>query len=164
MFCAYAYGKVIRITIKYCVVLQKIHAIVLITMITLKRLHKKAEGIFSILFVDGSQFYTLEHSFLQPDGGYDAILQPRIYTCQLGEHQLKHDPTPFQTYEVTGVTGHWGVLFHVGNWNKDSDGCILVGSNIDLTGVPPMITHSEIAFKSFMTLMNNVDSFTLNVM
>lgn len=114
------------------------------------------DGVFSVLH---DRFQTLEHSY---------NLLPKIpngtYTCVRGMHRLHGMTEDFETFEVTGVEGHSNLLFHVGNYNEDSEGCILVGEQVGqkLNG-GKMITNSKVAFKQFMGLQAGVDSFTLVV-
>src|SRR5437867_2592906 len=122
----------------------------------------KKEGIFGRLKdVNGRrEWFTLEHSFHQEDDdGYSPKLPVGSYKCVLGTHHLHSNPEPFQTYEVTGVPGHTGILFHVGNYNNDSDGCILVGKQFE--GV--MVSSSRVAFAEFMDFQTGTEAFNLVV-
>lgn len=122
---------------------------------TLTRKDFTPDGIFSELTDDKGKvaFITLEHSFDNKPKLYDGV-----FTCVRGTHRL-HDNIPFSTFEITGVQGHTGILFHVGNYNKDSNGCVLVGMNRQ----DSMITHSVIAFSKLMSFLESVDTFTLTV-
>lgn len=117
-------------------------------------------GIYGTLTSDDQTFScaTLEHAFPQDDGSYAPIIQPGTYTCTLGTFTLENYP-PGQYYQIMNVVGHTDVLIHFGNYNKNSDGCILVGAE----RVGNMITSSDATFAKFMELMNNTDSFTLTV-
>lgn len=125
---------------------------------TLKLIRRecKADGIFSDLCAEnGVKLYsTLEHS-------YDC--KPKIpngtYTCVRGKHRLHGMTEDFETFEITGVEGHQGLLFHWGNWQQDSSGCILLG----LSRSGDMILHSREAFADFMEGLKGLDSFTLVV-
>ena len=101
--------------------------------------------------------HTLEPLFPSEGGG-----EPKVplgeYQCVRGVHNLAHGD-PFETFEVMHVPGHWGILFHSGNWRKDSDGCILVGEEI----ANNMLRQSRLAFLNFLTRLNNIDSFYLTV-
>lgn len=123
-------------------------------MLTLRRKEWKSDGIFSELCAgDEVLFQTLEHS-------YDC--KPKIpngtYTCVRGMHALSSGP-PFVTFEITGVDGHKGLLFHCGNANRDSEGCVLVG--MERSG--DMILKSREAFANFMHMLEGVKSFQLTV-
>lgn len=118
----------------------------------------REDGIFSELMKDGKVIaHTLEHSFNMkpkiPDG---------TYMCRRGIHKLEN-LKPFETFEVCGVSGHTGILLHIGNWNKDSDGCILVGSGIAQSPQGQMVTGSKQAFADFMDLCEGFQSFALEV-
>lgn len=131
----------------------------------LKRNTYSEDGIFSTLTDTNNQvlFYTLEHAYLQPDGTYEPKIPPGTYTCQRGQHQLHGMIQPFSTFEVTNVRGHVGILFHTGNINSDSDGCILIGSDWGSVNHVTAITGSKVALAKFMALQDGVDSFTLVV-
>jgi hypothetical protein len=126
---------------------------------TLIRRVFREDGIFSELFDDknNSIAVTLEHSYDNKPKVYDGT-----FTCIKGIHRL-HDNIPFDAFEITGVNGHTGILFHVGNYNKDSDGCVLVGTDVQDTDSGRMVTHSMIAFSKFMAGLEGVSSFTLVV-
>jgi hypothetical protein len=75
---------------------------------------------------------------------------------------------PFQAFEVQNVPDFQGkpvtgILFHVGNFNADSDGCILLGSVLYNVNEPWMIRSSTPTFNKFMALQKNVTEFTLTV-
>jgi uncharacterized protein DUF5675 len=112
------------------------------------------DGIFGTLSDDAGNrvAYTLEHSYncvpKLPDG---------TYTCVKGHHMLHSGP--IEAFEITGVPGHTGVLLHYGNYNADSDGCVLLGDGSTAT----MITGSRDAFDKLMVTFTGVDSFTLTV-
>lgn len=118
----------------------------------------REDGIFGELTAPNFHCFTLEHS-------YDCKpkLSDGTYTCKRGEHKLK-DGVPFITFEIMDVPGHWGILFHVGNYNKDSEGCVLVGTGIGNTSKKGlMLTASKQAFAKFLDLLKDCDEFTLTV-
>lgn len=126
----------------------------------LTRQQFRDDGIFSQLKDDGGNIVanTLEHSYNElpklPNG---------TYTCVRGSHRLHGMTQDFQTFEVTGVPGHTGILFHVGNFNSDSDGCLLLGEAIAQSSKGQMITNSKATFYEFMASLVGVDEFELVV-
>jgi hypothetical protein len=146
----------------------------------MQRAEYRPDGILSeISDVIGPVLVTLEHAFL-PQGIFPAGISfghfghhgqgdflpkipPGIYTCVRGPHRLEGMTEDFETFEVTGVAGHSGLLFHWGNWNRDSDGCILVGEEFDSSPCGEMLTNSRATFDKFMALQDGVDSFQLEV-
>lgn len=128
----------------------------------LRRLKQIVGGQVSHLFdAEGDQVaVTLEPLF------YGAPkLPPGIYRCVRGIHRLHNkEAKPFETFEITGVPGHTGILFHVGNFIHDSDGCVLLGRVVSSTETEPvMVTDSVKTFTRFMLDQEGVESFPLTV-
>lgn len=121
----------------------------------------QVNGIFGTLTQDdGTQIaVTLEHAYLQPDGSYAPKTPAGQYICVKGLHTLEHHPVPFDAFEITNVPGHSDILIHIGNYNADSEGCVLIGE--ERSG--DMITNSKITFLNFMNAMSTTDSFTLTI-
>ena len=126
--------------------------------LTLLRRDFREDGIFGEIDIGNDYFFTLEHS-------YD--LKPKLpdgkYTCKRGEHKL-HDGIPFEAFEVMDVPGHTGILFHIGNYNRDSEGCILLGLALGaMINYGVMLVSSKQAFKKFMDIQKECDEFNLIV-
>lgn len=132
--------------------------------LTLTRIAVDAHGVFSeCTDENGSRvFVTAEHAYLQDDGSYLPKIPDGEYQCVLGVHQLSSGP-PFDTWEVTGVPEHVGILFHKGNLpQSDSMGCVLVGESFgDLNGVDAILNSSQ-AFQSLLILQGH-NNFKLTV-
>jgi Family of unknown function (DUF5675) len=124
------------------------------------------DGIFGTLYDDssGAICVTLEHAYPAEDGtgGYAPKLQNGEYICVRGMHRL-HDLKPFETFEIEGVKGHDNILFHAGNLNDDSNGCVLVGEKIEHFPKAWGITASRITFKKLMDKLQGLNTFTLIV-
>jgi hypothetical protein len=109
------------------------------------------EGIFGELTSEcGTHFFfTLEHAYL-----IDGQITPKI---QLGVHPCILYESPKHGYEVPLLNapedeGHFYEI-HIGNYNKDSDGCILVGLALGfMKDGGRMLTSSKQAFKKLMDL------------
>ena len=133
---------------------------------TLKRLQYRKDGVFSELFdKNGTHVaYTLEHSYDNGNSGWAPKIPLGQYVCILGTHQLHNMVAPFQTFEITGVTGHTNLLFHAGNFDKDSEGCILLGDAITKqANGDEMVTNSKTTFEKFMNGLAGVKEFMLTV-
>ena len=136
--------------------------------LVLRRRNYRLDGVFGELTDDlGNHIcFTLERSYADLDAkeGLSPKVPPGNYKCVKGMHRLPSMTQDFETFEVMGVPGRWGILFHVGNYNEDSDGCILLGEGLGnrlKNGV--MLTNSKKAFTKFMTLLKDVDTFELLV-
>jgi len=122
---------------------------------------------FALYGIEGELFddkglhvcFTLEHSYVQPDGSFLPKLPDGLYTCQRGQHRLASMNNSFETFEITKVPGHTNILFHKGNYNNDSEGCVLVGAAFG----QGCILESAIAFGTFLQAQEGVDSFQLTV-
>ena len=118
-------------------------------------------GIFGQLCQDGGVFvaYTLEHSYDNKPKLVDSE-----YTCVRGIHHLGPELKEINTFEFKGIPQFQGknvtgVLFHPGNYNSDSAGCVLLGnSETDL-----MVASSKEAFAGFLKMVDGLDSFHLTV-
>lgn len=121
----------------------------------------RADGIFSELYNDKGELiaHTLEHS-------YDNL--PKIpngtWTCIRGLHRLHGMTEDFITFEITGIAGHSDLLFHWGNFNKDSEGCVLVGqAEAAQADGSHMVTASRPTFQKFMDGLNGNNQFQVIV-
>lgn len=78
-----------------------------------------------------------------------------------------------ETFEITGVPHRSRILFHVGNTEEDTDGCVLVGQGFGMLEVTDEETgerrdkigvyNSRVSFRLFMEMLDGVDEFELIV-
>lgn len=131
---------------------------------TLQRFESGAEGIFSHLLDEfGNKVAeSCTRAFPMPDGSFSPVTPPGRYLCMKGSHTL--DGTNwFETYEITGVSGHTGVLFHKGNVQEDSRGCELLGDYKGTLGTDEAVLNSADAFQRFIALQAGATEFWLTV-
>jgi uncharacterized protein DUF5675 len=140
--------------------------------LVLTRFQWGADGIFGQLKTNDNASdliaMTLERAYPMTDqlNGHSvyAKIPQGDYICERGVHQLEHGG-PFETFEVTGVTGHTNLLFHKGNYDSDSQGCILLGMSMaQVTPDTQMVTDSKDAFEGFMELQTGQETFVLSVL
>ena len=120
----------------------------------LTRLYGIPGGILGKLDICDQTFMTLERLF---DGNL-KIASGKIYTCKRGIHKLEHMIEPFVTFCID-VPGHTNILFHVGNYVNDTDGCVLLGLCFNAEG----LKQSERAFTQFMQITAPYEEFDLAV-
>lgn len=130
----------------------------------LSRKQRTADGIFGTLENESFSCVTLEHAY-EGAGGWIPKIPKGTYTCRRGLHRLHGMTEAFETFEITGVEGHSDLLFHWGNFNKDSEGCVLLGDALAKNGPTgtQMILHSRDTFAKFMRLQDGVEEFQLVV-
>lgn len=118
------------------------------------------DGIFGTLRSGGDEEIckTLEHAYPTFGKKFKAKIPVGTFMCVRGVHRLSRGE-PFETFEVIGVDGHSGLLFHPGNFNADSNGCILLGEAVD----GKSLVRSRVAFMTFMLRLKTAQSFSLDV-
>lgn len=132
--------------------------------LALVRTELRMDGIFSeVREISGDMlFVSLEHAFQDPFGAFVPKIPDGIYTCVRGMHRLFGMIHDFETFEITGVSGHTGLLFHTGNLNADSNGCVILGMNLAQISGMQAVSQSREAFAEFMSLQAS-DEFILTV-
>lgn len=127
-------------------------------MITLKRIAHIEDATYGVLIDNGLPFaLSLERAWLNNAVGRSCI--------PLGTYVCKRVDSPKfgNTFEVTGVKGRSAILFHKGNINDDSHGCILVGEQYNPVHGENGITASKEGFEEFLRRTSGISQFTLNV-
>lgn len=68
-----------------------------------------------------------------------------------------------ETFEVCDVEDRSNILFHWGNFDDNTQGCILVGNGISNIDGRKAVLQSKDTFKRFMRSMDHVDTFHLTI-
>ena len=125
----------------------------------LKRSVYDSLGIFGTFVSDDNKttLVTCEHAFEEPDGSYLPAIPAGIYICQ----RRMSPKFGYDVFILENVPGHDFIEIHCGNFNSDSDGCILLGTTYNAAA--KMITASRAAFLKFMAVQSGLDSFTLTI-
>lgn len=124
----------------------------------------REDGVFGVLQTDDGEELgvTLTHSY-----NGESKTANGTYTCKRGNHRLHGMTEDFETFEITNVPDFdgkpvTGILFHWGNFNRDSEGCFLLGDAVVTSpkGVQA-VADSRLTFKKFMDKMVGIDEFEL---
>ena len=131
----------------------------------LDRLQRRREGIFGDLSINGEHLaQTLEHAYESADGQFYPKIPAGTYTCKRGAHRLHGMDHDFETFQILDVPGCFGILFHCGNFNRDSEGCVLLGNSVTKQeNGEQMLTGSKDAFARFMARLEGQETFELTV-
>jgi hypothetical protein len=125
--------------------------------VSLLRVAVTEDGIFGVLMDEGIPFcVTVENNdYVFPDGRY---ICKRV-----------NSPTYGNTFEITGVSGRSHILFHWGNWEDNSLGCVIVAEKFEpiynkkLGRIKAGIAESKKAFDEFIDRTTNIDEFLFSV-
>lgn len=124
--------------------------------ITLKRITSFEDGTFGVLLDENIPFaLTCELQWNAgdyknsciPNGAYKC---KRIMSSKFGE-----------TFEITGVKGRTHILFHKGNIEDDTRGCILIGEQFEKSNNKTAILLSKKGFDEFMERVKGLKQFIL---
>lgn len=124
---------------------------------SLKRIAILNSGAFGVLLHNGIPFaVTLERTY--DDQSNSVKIQLGVHNCV----RSRYNKGGYDTFEIE-VPGHTRILFHKGNTELHSEGCVLVAESFAMFGDKPGIALSGQGFDEFMKRAAGVDSFTLEV-
>lgn len=114
------------------------------------------EATIGRLSVNGFECFTLEEPWLNNATGVSRI-PPGEYICK-----IVMSPHFGSVYEVTNVPHRSHILIHPGNTTADTEGCLLLGSTVELLRDKAQVLESRKAVEAFMARMAGKD-FLLKV-
>lgn len=127
-------------------------------MMILKRIALNKYGTFGVLIVDDIPFATtLEREWLNNQQGISCI-PVGTYICKRVQ-----SPKFGNTFEITNVPNRTSILFHAGNIDDDSHGCVLIGEQFENMNGEPAIISSKKGFAEFLNLLQGTNIFTLRI-
>ena len=114
------------------------------------RLERSPQGMLGVLLIDGAIFcFTLEPS--------DTFVKPGNYHCR-----RFHGAKWPDTFEII-VPGHSAVLFHAGNVEADTEGCVLLGATVGKLKGDRAVLNSGDTFRRFLEATREEQCFSLFV-
>ena len=119
-------------------------------------------GTFGNLYLPGhSPFSTLEPVWQDNEPNLSCIpvgLYPMVLKSSEKLARITHGKFS-KAWFVEKVEGRSGVMIHPGNFDTDTEGCILPGMNEDLINGRPGVARSQLAYRSLIyALMNDTPS------
>ena len=132
-------------------------------MINLKRIAHTEDGTFGVLLSGGKPFaVTLERPWHDNKRGVSCI-PTGVYTatrCRKSVYYNYQDSPKFgDTFVVEQVPGRSKILFHKGNLDDDSHGCILVGEQFGVLNGQTAVLASRKGFGEFLAINSDRDTF-----
>jgi len=125
----------------------------------LLRVAVRPEGAFGVLLQDGLPVcLTLERTYESPEGLQLTKIPTGRWPCR----KTVYYAGGYETFEIL-VPGHERLLFHRGNLELESDGCVLLGRELGTLHGQPAVLRSLDAYLDFMRRTWNRDAFSLEV-
>lgn len=115
-------------------------------------------GTFGILKVNKEVFcWTLEPR--DEENATDISSIPaQQYICK------RYSSTKYpKTFQIMNVPQRYNVVFHAGNDDDDTQGCILLGESLGKLKGNRAIMNSGATFKKFMDLLEDYNEFLLTI-
>lgn len=120
----------------------------------------KGQGIMGVM-IKGSSYVpfctTLELPW-RNNTTFLSCIPSGIYVCE-----KVISPTKGETFEITNVFNRSEILFHKGNIDDNTKGCILIGEGFGYIYDEPAVTRSKLAFDRFMEMMKDISEFRLDL-
>lgn len=132
----------------------------------IRRVSTGVNGTFGV-FLNPSNIpfaVTLEREWLNNKKSVSCIPAGRYMCLRCSEspdYGYQDSPKFGDTFQVFNVPGREKILFHKGNIDDDSHGCILVGEQFDVLNNQPAILASKHGFDEFKRLTAAIDQFEL---
>ncbi|WGH49621.1 hypothetical protein [Alishewanella phage vB_AspM_Slicko01] len=124
-------------------------------LLRLLRTYKKDGTVGDLVFPCGKSLKALERPWLNnkksesciPEGLYAVALRnsPIVERTSKGKYK--------KGYEIVAVPDRTFIMFHIGNYVRNSDGCVLTGTDEGESNGIPAVWSSADAFDKFMSLM-----------
>lgn len=123
--------------------------------LSLKTVALRDDGCYSVLLWDGVPFaVSVEHTFEE----LRTVVKNGIHECT----RDRYHKGGYETFEIQ-IKGHDRVLFHRGNTEEDSRGCIIVGESFGALKGRVAVMDSMKGFQEFMDLTAGLSSFFMEV-
>lgn len=123
-------------------------------------------GTFGVITID-SQIFCVS---LEPS---DELNVRNISSIPAQQYVCKRTTSPLikrltkgklnDTFEVLNVPGRSGILFHSGNLDEHTEGCIIVAEKFGKLRGERAVLNSGATFLRFMALMEEYDEFILTI-
>jgi hypothetical protein len=131
------------------------------TKLELKTVAIREDGCFSVLLWEGRPFaVSVERTFEPGEAshGKQIVIPNGVHRCTATQYQKGG----YATYEIH-VPGHSRVLFHRGNHETDSLGCVIVGESFGVLNGQTAVLDSKGGFNELITLTGGGPEFYMEV-
>jgi hypothetical protein len=116
--------------------------------------------------IDQARFHTLERPWFGNSRNTSCIPEG-VYVMGLRRSTVVERTSNgaySRGWEIQDVPGRSFIMCHVGNYVRNSEGCVLIGSGFSWDATEgPMVTRSQDGFAVFMELMGARESWSITV-
>ena len=127
--------------------------------IVLNRFYDDGQRTFGVLVCDKTILPTIENPWINNKRNISCIPIGR-YRCVV--YQSPKFGLTFHILNVPGRGETEAIIFHIGNLDDDTRGCIIIGNEFGELNSEPAVLNSRKGFKRFMETMID-DEFELTV-
>ncbi len=124
--------------------------------LTLIRVAYHSDGTFGVLKDGNTPFALTCEREWRDNKSQESCIPCGSYPCK-----RVNSPKFGDTFEVTCVPGRSSILFHSGNVEDDSRGCILVGEQYGELNGKVAVLSSKAGFTEFLSRLKDVNEFYL---
>jgi len=115
-------------------------------------------GTFGVLTLDGQPVAVTVEPYKMDNKVSISCIPTGQYICK--RYSSSRYPN---TFEVTGVADRSKILFHTGNTDDNTEGCIILGANFGTLSEDLAVLNSRITMRKFMQRLCNTDKFMLTI-
>jgi len=115
-------------------------------------------GTFGILIIEGEVFCVTLEPYDRDNQQSISNIPAQQYICKLFK-----SPTYGWTFKITGIQGRSRVVFHPGNFVRNTKACILLAQYFGKIRGDRAVLNSGETFKQFMYRMKNDTTFLLTI-
>lgn len=130
-------------------------------MLQLKTVAVRDDGCYSVILFKGKPFaVSVERTFNPGEAGHgkQVVLANGKYRCTATQYHKGG----YATYEIH-VPGHTRVLFHKGNTEDNSLGCVIVAESFGNLNGKTAVLDSKGGFQELISLVGGTHEFELEV-
>jgi len=115
-------------------------------------------GTFGTLLIDGITFCVTLEPYSRDNEQNVSCIPTGQYICKRVD-----SPTYGITFEITNIQDRSSVLFHPGNIDDNTMGCVLLGQYYGKLKGDRAVLNSGNTFKAFMKELSGINEFKLSV-
>lgn len=118
-----------------------------------------SHGTFGMLTINGKPICNILEPYSRDNEKNISNIPANTYLCEKRWSALIQG----WTFEITDIQGRDNVIFHWGNLDDNTEGCLLTGSEFGTLATDWAVLGSKKAFKKFMAELGSQRQFLLTI-